>query len=256
MRGEACAKVNIFLKITGTKGTYHTLSSRFMRVPSLCDTLRFVPRDKEEATPFRLEGAFGCALERNTIYRAYRLLCEEGYEESMRDFFARHSVVVEKRIPEFAGLGGGSSDAATFLMMCNDTLKLTLGTEELIEIGVRIGADLPFFLSGYASANVFGIGEVVEPFEEEPLDLELFTPQDVRCDTGEVYRRYKGPMQPKLAQKMCTLHSYELLERYDATTLNDLLTPALELCPKLRTQLRPGWFFSGSGSSLFRRRDG
>ena len=68
---RAYAKVNIFLKITGTRGDYHEIVSRFMRVDSLYDELCFVPKDTQE---FEILGDFECETQQNTIYKAYMAL--------------------------------------------------------------------------------------------------------------------------------------------------------------------------------------
>ena len=111
MERKSYAKVNIFLKIAGKRDNYHELVSRFVRVHSLYDVISFVKTNKKA---FEIIGDFGCKLESNTVYKAYNLLkAYDGVEE----YFLTHSVKVEKNIPEFAGLGGGSSNAATFLIM-------------------------------------------------------------------------------------------------------------------------------------------
>ncbi|WP_296824293.1 4-(cytidine 5'-diphospho)-2-C-methyl-D-erythritol kinase, partial [Sulfurovum sp.] len=170
---NAHAKVNIFLKITGHKEDYHTLVSRFMRVEDLYDTIAFVPC---ECDSFTIEGCEDVPLKSNTIYKAYKALNEHTGDLDILNFFYKHKVVVTKRIPSQAGLGGGSSDAAAFMRLVKEACNLLLSTEELAQIGSRIGADIPFFVYNYPSANVSGFGEIVHPFEEAPLKLELFTP--------------------------------------------------------------------------------
>ncbi len=253
MSHKAYAKVNIFLKITGTRGNkYHTLASRFMRVDSLYDELEFIPNRSDG---FLIEGDFGCSVEQNTIYKAYTALFEKTKSKELGEFFQTNGVGVQKRIPAFAGLGGGSSDAATFLHMCNKQLSLGLGMQELVEIGLQVGADVPFFLYGYASANVTGIGEIVEPFDEELLDIEIFTPK-IEISTPAVYKEYRksffAPISKEEESKWLELPSKEVLQKFDAQSANDLLAPALKLYPQLEAYNKEGWFFSGSGSSFFR----
>ena len=127
MKYKAFAKVNIFLKITGTRDNYHTLASRFMVVENLYDTLYF---QEKKQKGFEIVGAFDCDPNDNTIYKAYRALLEYTKDTSMEKLMQERSIVVEKTIPAFAGLGGGSSDAATFLHMCNDLLSLGLDTKD------------------------------------------------------------------------------------------------------------------------------
>ena len=252
MSHKAYAKVNIFLKITGTRDHYHTLASRFMRVDSLYDELEFIPNRSGE---FLIEGDFGCSVEQNTIYKAYTALFEKTKSKELGEFFHSNGVGVQKRIPAFAGLGGGSSDAATFLHMCNEELSLGLTLQELVEVGMQVGADVPFFLYGYKSANVTGIGEIVEKFEEELLDIQTFTPK-IEISTPAVYKEYRknffAPVSQEEEQEWLALTSKDVLERYDAKSANDLFAPALKLYPKLQEHTKESWFFSGSGSSFFR----
>ena len=185
---KAYAKVNIFLKITGIRGNYHEIASRFMLVKNLYDTLTFEKGDFASPT---IEGRFSCATESNIIYKIYLKTLEHLPNNSeLKDFFKNYKVVVEKSIPEFAGLGGGSSDAATFLKMLNSELSLDLSLDTMSKIGANVGADIPFFIYGYESANVTGIGEIVEKYNEEVLNLNVITPQ-IACDTKEIYINFR-----------------------------------------------------------------
>lgn len=250
IRYKAYAKVNIFLKITGKRGEYHTLSSRFMRVDSLFDTLWFEPKSTPE---FEIRGNFDCEVHSNTIYKAYKYLQSATRSDKLSTFFEQHAVCIDKKIPSFAGLGGGSSDAATFLHMCNDELDLGLTIEELAEIGSSVGADVPFFVYGYESANVRGIGEIVERFEEPLIDFEIITP-NIQISTPAVYRYYREhlyePISPEEVLRLESTSSRELLATMNPKVANDLYPSALGCYNELSEKV--GWFFSGSGSSFFR----
>jgi 4-diphosphocytidyl-2-C-methyl-D-erythritol kinase len=131
-----------------------------------------------------------------------------------------------------------------------------ISTEELAKLGSTIGADLPFFIYNYQSANVSGFGEIVEPFEEELLSLELYTP-DIGCDTAVVYKTFKEHLLNDIS--LCSFIGWEkldsrtLLERIaDPIVLNDLYSAALIVYPELKEVSKEGWFFSGSGSTFFR----
>lgn len=250
---KAHAKVNIFLKITGHKEGYHTLLSRFMRVEDLYDTIAFVPC---ECKSFTIEGCEGVPLESNTIYKAYKALNDYTGDLDILNFFYQHKVVVTKRIPSQAGLGGGSSDAAAFMLLVKEVCNLLISTKELAKLGSTIGADIPFFIYNYPSANVSGFGEIVEPFEEEPLQLELFTP-DIGCDTALVYKTFKEHLLDDIKLSSFIgwdeIDSRTLLERIaDPMKLNDLYKAALIAYPELKDAAKEGWFFSGSGSTFFR----
>jgi 4-diphosphocytidyl-2-C-methyl-D-erythritol kinase len=250
---QAHAKVNIFLKITGHKDGYHTLLSRFMRVEDVYDTIEFVPCECET---FTIEGCEDVALEFNTIYKAYKALNDYTGDLDILNFFYKHKVVVTKRIPSQAGLGGGSSDAAAFMRLVKKVCNLMLSTEELAKIGSSIGADLPFFIYNYPSANVSGFGEIVEPFDEDSLPLELFTP-NIGCDTSVVYKTFKEHFLKDIT--VCSFLGWDKIESKtiltmiaDPVILNDLYAAACLTYPKLKNVEREGWFFSGSGSTFFR----
>ncbi len=248
----APAKVNIFLKITGKRDHYHTLLSRFMRVEHLYDTLEFIPKQHND---FEIIGNFSCTTEQNTIYKAYHALMKATGSTALESWMNAHAVSVEKHIPAFAGLGGGSSDAATFMHMCNDAARLGLSIDELSEIGAGVGADLPFFIHGHRSANVSGIGEIVEAFDEPPLSLEIHTPS-IEISTPAVYKAFRDHFYKELsegeADRLYAMPSHDVLTSYSIDEANDLFAPARSLYPKLADYVKPGWFFSGSGSSFFR----
>jgi len=249
---KANAKVNIFLKITGkTAQGYHTLASRFMVVEDLFDTLYFSQKSQDG---FEIVGDFGCNVEQNTIYKAYKALVEFTKEQKIVTFMEQNAIVVQKQIPAFAGLGGGSSDAATFLHMLNETLSLGMSVAELAKVGLEVGADVPFFVYGYKSANVEGIGEIVTPFEEEPLSLETYTPS-IKISTPAVYQCYsKSFYHPtKEAEQWLQKTSLDVLETTTLQEANDLFLPAQTLYPELKNYAKEGWFFSGSGSSFFKK---
>lgn len=250
---KAHAKVNIFLKITGHKEGYHTLLSRFVRVEDLYDTIEFIPCECES---FTIEGCDDVPLKSNTIYKAYKALNEHTGDLDILNFFYKHKVVVTKRIPSQAGLGGGSSDAAAFMRLVKEVCNLMMGTEELAKVGSTIGADLPFFIYNYPSANVSGFGEVVEAFKEEPLRLELFTP-DIGCDTTVVYKTFKQYLLDDIT--LCSFMGWDRLDSKtileiiaDPIILNDLYAASLIAYPKLKNVAKKGWFFSGSGSTFFK----
>lgn len=250
IRYRAYAKVNIFLKITGIRGEYHTLTSRFMRVNTLFDTLWFESKSTPE---FEIRGNFDCEVHSNTIYKAYKHLLAATHSDNLSQWMESHAICVDKQIPSFAGLGGGSSDAATFLAMCNEELELGLSVEELAEIGANVGADVPFFVYGYESANVSGIGEIVERFNEPLIDFEVVTP-DIKISTPAVYRYYRehlyAPISAEEAARLESTSSRNILASMSPKEANDLYPSALGYYSGLSE--KEGWFFSGSGSSFFR----
>ncbi len=252
MSEKSYAKVNIFLKISDKRDEYHELVSRFVRVHSLFDTISFV---KSSRKAFCIIGNFSCNMETNTVYKAYKLL--EKYD-GVEDFFKNYSVEVNKNIPEFAGLGGGSSNAATFLLMTNKYCNLNLSKDELSKIAIKIGADVPFFVYEYNSANVTGIGEIVEKFDEEMLNIDTITP-NIKCNTGEIFKVFRENFYKQIskneADKLFKMKSIEILNNLNINEANDLYEPAISVYPKLEEYAQNSWFFSGSGSSFFKVND-
>ena len=252
MTRKSYAKVNIFLKIAGKRNHYHELVSRFVRVQNLFDTMTF---EKGNFKEFTLEGNFGCTTKQNTIYKAYLKLSM--ISSKVEEFFMRYKVTVDKKIPEFAGLGGGSSNCATFMIMVNQMCSLGLSKDALSEIAVTIGADVPFFIYEYDSANVTGIGEIVKSFDEEVLDIHTFTP-NVKCNTGIIFKSFRDNHYKEIslddANRLLKMKSIDIYHNMSIDEANDLYKPALENYSELTPEnynLPCNSYFSGSGSSFF-----
>jgi len=252
---KAYAKVNIFLKITGTRGDYHEIISRFMLVDNLYDELSFIKKDSNDKE-FTIVGDFSCDTKQNTIYKAYVELGKYiSSKDKLEDLMANYAISVKKSIPAFAGLGGGSSDCATYLKMCNDILDLGLSLDELATIGLKVGADVPFFIYGYDSANVSGIGEIVEEFKEDRLSFDIYTPK-IEISTPKVYQAYRkvffNPIDGLMVEKLKETLSLDVLNSMGIDEVNDLYNPAKQEYKELETFYKDGYYFSGSGSSFFK----
>lgn len=154
----APAKLNLFLHVTGRRADgYHLLQSVFQLIDR-ADRLHFDLRDDEQIR--RTNDVPGVPEDQDLVVRALRLLQAE--------FARRHgrlppgiSVRVDKVLPMGGGLGGGSSDAATALMAANALWGAGLGREELMALGLPLGADIPFFLFG-ETAFAEGVGEALQ----------------------------------------------------------------------------------------------
>jgi len=143
------SKLNLFLHITGRRENgYHELQSIFQLI-DLCDWLDFEPRTDQE---IHIEGLNSVDLSQNLIYKATQIL--KPYAQTATGL----SIHLEKNIPMGAGLGGGSSDAATTLIVVNQLWQCGLNTEQLANLGVQLGADVPIFVHG-RNAWAEGIGE-------------------------------------------------------------------------------------------------
>ena len=243
---KSFAKINVFLKVVGTRGSYHEILSRFILCEQLFDEIYF-----ERSNSFAIE-CDNKEIKENIIQKAIDELKKAGFSNELDEFFSSHKIIINKQIPIGAGLGGGSSNAATFLLMVNDELNLNIKRENLMQIASKIGADVTFFVSGYKAANVSGIGEIIEEFDDEVPNLNIFTP-NVFCSTPMVYQEFRSNflqyIDVNAAKKMQNLKSKELLEIYKNEELNDLFAPCFKLYPKMN-EFRDK-FLSGSGSSVF-----
>jgi len=173
----APAKLNLFLHITGRRADgYHLLQTIFQLI-DYGDTLHFKLR--ADATIARALPVPGVPEASDLTLRAARALqayarCPLGVE-----------IGVEKRIPLGAGLGGGSSDAASTLLALNRLWELNLPRAQLQELAVALGADVPFFVFGY-NAFAQGIGEQLQALELPPRYFLVVTPA-VHVGSAEIF---------------------------------------------------------------------
>jgi 4-diphosphocytidyl-2-C-methyl-D-erythritol kinase len=197
-------------------------------------------------------------LQQNIVYKtllSLKDILDKEREKRVLEFFEKKSLSIKKRTPMMAGLGGGSSNSATFLKMVDEVLELNLSEEEKLKVVEPIGSDIAFFLQDSFSADVRGRGELVTVRDEKPIEIDVFTP-DIGCNTGAVYREYRNSFL-KLSsieegEKLLGKSSRELWSELSLETSNDLYRPAVSICPELKNHIREGYLFSGSGSSFFR----
>jgi len=149
IRVPSPSKLNLFLHITGCRPDgYHELQSIFQLI-DLCDWLEF---EQTADKQIQIEGMASVDLEQNLIYHATQVL--KPYAKA----YSGLKIRLEKNIPMGAGLGGGSSNAATTLIVVNQLWDCGLTIEQLAELGVKLGADVPIFVYG-RNAWAEGIGE-------------------------------------------------------------------------------------------------
>ena len=163
----APAKLNLFLHVVGRRRDgYHLLQS-VVTLIDLHDTLRF--RVRPDAIVHRMNDVPGVLPAEDLVVRAALLLQEASGTPQGAD------IEIEKRIPMGAGLGGGSSDAATTLLALNRLWKTGFDREALAEIGAGLGADVPFFIFG-RPAWAEGIGDRLRDIEVPPRWYVILTP--------------------------------------------------------------------------------
>lgn len=154
----APAKLNLFLHVTGRRPDgYHLLQSVFQLIDR-ADTLHFDLRD--DGRIVRTTEVPGVPQEQDLIVRALHLLADE-YQRRHGRGAPGMDVAIDKILPMGGGLGGGSSDAATALMVANHLWQAGLSREELMALGLPLGADIPFFLFG-ETAFAEGVGEALQ----------------------------------------------------------------------------------------------
>lgn len=173
----APAKLNLMLHITGRRADgFHELQTVFQFL-DFCDELQFESNTDGEIE--RLEGPANIKVEDDLVIRSARALKHaSGTALGVK-------IRLNKRIPAGAGLGGGSSDAATTLHALNKLWQLGFDIDRLADIGLKLGADVPVFVRGFA-AFAEGIGERLQLVTiDEPWYL-LITP-DVHVSTAEIF---------------------------------------------------------------------
>lgn len=164
----APAKLNLFLHVTGRRTDgMHLLQSAFMLI-DWCDTLHFELRPGGAVSREDLERPLPAE---DLVLRAARAL-----QAASGTAHGAH-ISVEKRLPEQAGMGGGSSDAASCLLALNRLWGTGLSLPELSKIGLQLGADVPFFLAG-RNAWVEGIGEQLTPVALPPARFAVVKPAE------------------------------------------------------------------------------
>ena len=244
------AKVNLFLTVDGLlPGGFHAISTVMQRI-GLCDELEAKVRPDGKLTLVRDIPAT-VDPEDDLVMKSAKLLREyAGRPELGAD------LLLKKRIPTGAGMGGGSSDAAGTLSFLNDLWKLGLRKEELLDLALSLGSDVPFFL-GPPAAFCEGRGEVMTELKPRELFLAVVKPPE-SLPTAAVYRKYDEGARESFSPEVF-LKAYEEGSWSDigAAFGNALEDPATELEPKVALVRKvmetytPYVSMSGSGSAFF-----
>jgi 4-diphosphocytidyl-2-C-methyl-D-erythritol kinase len=179
IRLRAPAKLNLYLRVLGRRPDgYHQLETVFERL-DLADELTFETHPSAVSLSCT-DPAPSCG-EDNLVLKAARLLQQvSGTAQGAR-------IHLIKRIPIAAGLGGGSSDAATTLLGLNELWKLQLECPTLLQLAATLGSDVPFFLSQTPFAIGRGRGEVCEPIAQTPRLTQVLVVPDKQLSTQEIY---------------------------------------------------------------------
>lgn len=247
---ESPAKINLHLEILDKlENGYHNINSIFQMI-SFCDTMYFELTSDDNCI---IEG-FDFPSEKNIIYRAWELYCE----------FLKQKIglriKVKKRIPEGAGLGGGSSNAASTLRFLNKITESTVNKKNLCLMAEQIGADVPFFLET-TTAIVTGIGEIIEPINNKLKDISvLVINPGFSKNTAQAFKELDDSRNfDSIKKKFNSIQLYEEFEKsIDKWTFFNSFYSVYkknsdeyrEIGEKLKSYEADFWTMSGSGSSF------
>lgn len=246
----APAKLNLFLHVTGQRPDgYHLLESVFQLI-DLCDTLHFDCRDDGQIR--RLGHHDQIPEEDDLVIRAAKLL-QKTFSEKNPGFLPGVDIGIEKTIPMGGGLGGGSSDAATTLLVLNRLWNCRFTREELMALGVQLGADVPFFIFG-ENAYVQGIGEKLSAAKTPEAYFVVVKPP-VSVPTAAIFRSKELTRNTEPIKIADFPGIYKNLPDFGK---NDLQPVAIKLFPEIAMALddlgRYGKArMTGSGACVFAR---
>ena len=236
----APAKLNLFLHITGRRDDgYHLLQSVFMLI-DWCDTLHFETRADGQLSREDLTVPLPAD---DLVLRATQAL-----KNASGSTLGVH-IAIEKTIPAQAGMGGGSSDAASTLLALNRLWGLNWPLSELLPLGLSLGADVPFFLRGH-NAWVAGIGEQITPVSVPERRFVVLKP-NAGLETARIFRDQGLQRNTETATITdFAVHPFDFGR-------NDLQPVAQALCPEIDQALQ--WLttfglsprMTGSGSAVF-----
>ena len=220
------AKINWFLNVQNLKTDgYHQLQT-FMQKISLYDIIYIESIDENIINFYDYNNKCFCPVEKNIIVRTALKL------KNIFNIGSGAFISIEKNIPVCAGLGGGSSNAASVLNALVKIWEINISDNELNEIAASLGADVPFFLKTTAGICE-GIGEKITPVTPGDYDIVLWNPK-CKLSTPEVYNQFdKNKREQKNIE--CFLDSYSLddLSGISTTIWNNLALAADELYPEL-----------------------
>lgn len=242
-RFPAPAKLNLFLYITGQRADgYHTLQTLFQFL-DYGDTLSFEPRT--DGVIRLLTPIEGVQEEENLIVRAARLLMQQAHKTGRLPAGSGANIQIDKRLPMGGGLGGGSSNAATVLVALNHLWHCGLSVDELAELGLALGADVPVFVRGHA-AFAEGVGEILTPVEPEEKWYLVAHP-GVSIPTPTIFRDPELPRNtPKRSIETLLKCEFsndcEVIARKRFRKVDEALTWLLEYAPSRLT---------GTGACVF-----
>ena len=250
---RAPAKLNLYLRVLGRRPDgYHEIETLFERI-DLADEMTFEEHPQEVRLTCT-DPELSCG-EDNLVLKAARLLQQSGgAQQGTR-------IHLTKRIPIAAGLGGGSSDAATTLLGLNELWGLQFELRQLVELAAKLGSDVPFFLSEVSFAIGRGRGETCEPIVGGSRLFHILVCPNTRLSTKEIYDGAQFDLtasKPSITMVLHALRNGPAMAGLATGLWNDLEPEAIRRCPVIpliQSHLREWGSLSaqvsGSGPSVF-----
>ena len=256
MKLLAPAKINLFLEVVDKRiDDYHNIRTIFHKI-GLFDELTL--EEADEGIELTIEGASLLAGHENIVYRA-----AEGFK-NYTNIKKGVRIHLKKNIPVAAGLGGGSSDAASALLGLARFWGVNISFDELLMMARDLGADVPFFLSGPAA---LGLGKGDELYPLNPIEMQLLIVNPcLAFSTASIYKRYDSLKETKM---LLTKYEKDIkikrfiqgnitVENIGGFLYNDLEAVVIDDYPVIRglkealiRQGAAGSLMSGSGSTVF-----
>ena len=250
---KAPAKINLGLDVLYRRELdgYHELEMVMSSV-DLSDRLT-IEELPENQIVVETNKAFLPIDKRNNVYQAAAMLKERyGIEQGVK-------ISIEKKIPVAAGLGGGSTDCAAALRGMNRLWNLNLSMDQLIEIGVEIGTDVPYCLHGTTSF-IGGKGEIVRPLKPMPQCWVVLVKPRLSVSTRKIFQKVQDPNQlqhpdmERLSQAILD-EDYEAMLQYMGNSLEDITIPKYPIVQQIKDRMiKYGAdiaLMSGSGPTVF-----
>ena len=247
----APAKLNLFLRICGKNNAGYHLIDSLVAFTEYGDNLTIYSAEKDELVlTGEFAGTINTHIKNNLVIRALNAFRQNGGN------IGPLRIVLEKKVPVEAGLGGGSSDAAALLLAINEQSKTPLSQKNLYDIGLKLGADVPVCLAR-GCQRVANIGEVLTPHDLPKIGAVILVNPGVALSTKDVFNSFAhsnkksgsgfgGPLSTRNVANIVGLG-------------NDLTETAASLVPQIRRCLNEltaargvvAAAMSGSGASCF-----
>lgn len=224
MKKKSFAKINLILDvIEKRKDGYHNIDG-IMQLIDLYDIVDVKISDEFKITSNSKKIPLD---EKNLVYKAYKIM-KDKYK-----FKEKFSVYIEKNIPVSAGIAGGSSNAAAMIELVDELLNLNLSLEEKKEIGVLVGADVPFLLTG-KTARTRGIGEIIDILSPiDPLNI-LIVNNEKEVSTPYIYQNITPSGKNTRVDKLINYYENKNYREFFLNIYNTMEDVSIKIIPEIQ----------------------